>query len=105
MQEVTKLKRRRNGGRRPCDGGALRNKAEQWSAEFLPAAGWPIDLFRRGNPPGDPHEMFHALYMPTPAATRTAVAAGRWTRPPIAWLYCDTASRDLTQLHANDCPR
>lgn len=71
VPEVTKLKHRGRGTRRPCHGRALRNKAEQWSTEFLPATDRPVGPIRRRNPPGGRRETFHALYMP-PAARRTA---------------------------------
>jgi hypothetical protein len=67
MPEVTKLKHRGRSTREPCNGKALRNKAEQWRAEFLPAAHRPVGPLRRENSRGARREMFHALYMATPA--------------------------------------
>lgn len=108
MPEVTKLKHPRRGTRRPRNGGALRNKAEQWSAEFLPAAGWPIGPVRRGNSRGGQREMFHALYMPgggkrhrpsLPHAGRGGRSHG-YTATPL-----HATSRDFTQPRATARPR
>lgn len=70
LAEVANLKHAARGPRRTGGGRALRDKAEQWSAAFLPIGAGPFGPVCRENSPGCRHEMFHALYMPVGATDR-----------------------------------
>lgn len=74
--EVANLKHAARGTRRTGRGPPLRDKAEQWSAAFLPTRAGPFSPVSRENSPGCRGEMFHALYMPV-GGTNRQVPNGR----------------------------
>lgn len=72
LEEVANLKHAARGTRRTGRGPPLRDKAEQWSAAFLPTRAGPFSPVSREKSPGYRGEMFHALYMPVGGMYRQA---------------------------------